>query len=292
MTGLSRRVALLALLAGCGADAEPAAPGCEIRERSLPLPPELRETSGLALGRSAGGILWAHNDSGDEPRVYALGPRGEPLGAARVAGARNRDWEDVAAGPCPAGSCLYIADTGDNGGTREEVHLYRIPEPEPGAPASPVRAERFAVRYPGGPRDAEAVFVLPSGEVFLISKGGRSPAELYRYPLPLRAGETVELERVTALRPAAEGEVFQVTGAAASPDGEWVAVRAYRSLMLYRTDELLAGAAEPALRVDLTPVGEAQGEAVAIADDGTVVLGSEGARGTAATLALLRCGLP
>lgn len=296
--GLRRRLrgglaaALLALGAGCAPAEEAAAPGCQVVERSLPLPPELDEASGVAIGRRAAGVLWAHNDSGDDPVVYAVGAAGEPLGAVRVPGAEHRDWEDLAVGPCPAGSCLYVGDIGDNAGRRAEVHLYRFPEPEPGAPAGGGRAERFRMRYPGGPRDAEALFVLPSGEVFVISKGGRGPAELFRYPLPLRAGEGVELERVASLAPAAApGEVLQVTGADASPDGGWVAVRAYRTLLLYRAGPLLAGDVEPALRVDLTPVGEAQGEAVALADDGTVVLASEGARGLPGTMAVLRCDL-
>ena len=83
------------------------------------------------------------------------------------------------------------------------------------------------------------------------------------------------------------------TGADASPDGAWIAVRRYKRLDLYRTPALLGGDTVPALRADLTPVGEAQGEAVALRDDGLVVLTSEaGFKHAPATLAMLACTLP
>ncbi len=266
-------------------------PGCDIRDRSIVLPTELSESSGVAFSRTSPGVLWTHNDSGDGPTVYALDAAGELLGEVRVEGANNRDWEDIAVGPCPAGSCLYLADTGDNDGKRDDVDLYRVPEPDPRSVAS-AAAERYRIRYPEGPRDAEALFVLPSGQPFVITKGRREPVELFRYPLPLRPDETVTLERVATIEPAAQDEVLQVTGADAGPDGEWIAVRAYRALMLYRTVDLLAGKTQPALLVDLTPVGEMQGEAIALRDDGTVVLSSEGAQGVPAMMNVMGCSLP
>lgn len=286
------RAGALALCVACGTGEDARAIGCDVRQRSITLPPELSESSGLAMSRRTPGVLWTHNDSGDEPVVYAVGAGGELRGAVRVAGAENRDWEDIAVGPCPAGSCLYVADTGDNEAKRDEVHVYRVPEPDPGASVTAESAERLSMRYPGGPRDVEALFVLPSGELFVITKGRRKPVEVFRYPLPVRPGETVELERVATLKSAAQDEVLQVTGADASPDGEWIAVRAYRALMLHRTEELLAGNAVPVYLTDLTPVAEAQGEAVALADDGTVVLSSEGVKEVPATLTLLTCSLP
>lgn len=289
--------AVLLFCAACAAEdaaSNGLASACQIAERATPLPEGLGESSGLAIGRSAAGVLWTHNDSGNDPVVYAVTPEGRMAGEVRVRGAENRDWEDIALGPCAAGgSCLYIADIGDNDGKRDDVDIYRLPELPGAASESSAPTERFRVRYPGGPRDAEALFVLPSGEVHIVTKGRRESVEVFRYPLPLRAGETVELERVATLHPEARGEVMQVTGADASPDGAWVAVRTYGSLMLFRSSALLAGDSTPALVVDLGPLAEAQGEAVALADDGTVILGSEGGgRRAPATMARLTCSLP
>jgi hypothetical protein len=63
--------------------------------------PGINESSGLAASRSNPGIYWTHNDSGDEPFVYAFDATGESRGVFRVTGAQARDWEDMAVGPGP-----------------------------------------------------------------------------------------------------------------------------------------------------------------------------------------------
>jgi hypothetical protein len=72
-----------------------------------------------------------------------------------------------------------------------------------------------------------------------------------------------------------------------------VAVREYKLLTIYRAAELTAGRVAPVLEVDLTPVGEAQGEGVALLDNGRVVLTSEGGfQGSPGSIAILQCELP
>jgi hypothetical protein len=292
--GRGMLLVLLPLCGACAADAEPraAVEGCPVTQPSTPLPGELDETSGVAASRAHPGILWTHNDSGGDPVVYAVGYDGTLVGAVPVAEARNRDWEDIALGPCPTGECLYIADIGDNSARRDEVTVYRIPEPDPRS-GDPVLAERLRFRYPGGARDAEAIFVLPTGELYVIAKGRREPQTLFRYPAPLRPGETVELEPVAELGPEPDDQSRLISAAGAAPNGEWVAVRNYVAMAIYRTSELLAGRTEPALVVDLTPLGLPQGEALDLLDDGRVVLTSEaGFEEGNATLAILACTLP
>lgn len=266
-------------------------PTCRSVQPQVSLPIEVHESSGVAISRRYPGVLWTHNDAGGDPELFAVDAAGRLLGRVRVPGSTNFDWEDLALGPCPTGECLYIGDIGDNDATRAEIVLYRSAEPDRAAGASEL-AERFPMSYPDGPRDAEALFMLPSGEVFVISKGGDGPIVVYRYPPPLRPGETVMLAPVVEL---SRGEVprrNQVTGADATPDGEWVAIRTYSSLLLYRTRDLLAGRDLSPINVDLIPLGEPQGEAVALNADGTVALTSEGARRNASgTLAILSCAL-
>ncbi len=58
--------------------------------------------SGLAVSRTQPGVLWAHNDSGDAPMLYAIDLKGTAPGEGRGARTPWRiDWEDIAAGPCP-----------------------------------------------------------------------------------------------------------------------------------------------------------------------------------------------
>lgn len=287
----------LLVASACGAQ-ESAAAGareaavsarCEIIERGVPLPRALEETSGLAASRRHAGILWTHNDRGGDPRLYAIDAAGEMRGRVEVRGARARDWEDIAIGPCPSGDCVYIADTGSNRERRETVTIYRVPEPAPDAERT-ARAEAFPVRFPGGPQDTEALFVLPTGALYLVTKGESGPVELFRYPPPLRPDEVVALERVRRIADAPGGRGGKVTGADASADGAWVAIRTYHELLLFRTVGLLAGGRE-AVRVDLRPLGEEQGEGVAFGTGGEMVLTSEaGGRGRA-TLSRLACSL-
>lgn len=290
--------ALLSLLA-CGSErgdtpqAQQTEGSCR-RNATVDLPAELAEASGIAVSRQHTGVFWLHNDSGGDPLLYAVDAVGRLLGTVRVEGAENKDWEDIALGPCPSGTCLYIADTGDNDAKRDDVAIYRVPEPAPGD-AETVPAEKFEMRYPNGPRDTEALFVLPDGSLYLIAKGRDHPVELFRAPsaTALRQDSTVTLRSVRKLSPGPVPQAAQITGADASRDGAVVAVRSYGSLLLYRTRDLLEAAERAPLRVDLAPVGEMQGEGVGVRTGGAVVLASEGAgKNVPGTLSSLQCSLP
>ncbi|HEX8271095.1 MAG TPA: hypothetical protein VF615_00510 [Longimicrobiaceae bacterium] len=268
-----------------------AAATCQVVERSVPLPDEVAESSGLAESRLRPGVFWTHNDSGGDPVLYAVDAGGRLLGTVRVTGAENKDWEDIAAGPCPAGSCLYIGDTGDNAGKRRDVEVYRVPEPVPGAAAT-APAELFKLRYPAGSRDSEALFVLPDGTLYLVTKGRQNPVELFRAPPLRRPGTTATLQRVSGLSSTEPGRINQVTGAAATPDGRRVAVRTYTGLYVFDTAALLSGDEPAADRVDLAPLAEPQGEAVEIRNDGSVFLTSESpGKGDPAVMARLSCSV-
>jgi hypothetical protein len=245
---------------------------CRVVTKETPLPPPVGESSGLAASRKHRGVFWTHNDSGGDPAVYGVSLGGQRVATVTVKDAENGDWEDMAIGPCPGGGdCLYLADTGNNGG-RREISVYRVPEPEL-AERETKDAQRFKARFPEGSPDAEAIFVLPDGAVYLVTKGNQGPVELYRWPLQDKGEATLEFLHRLAPRPEQLGD--RVTGASASPDGQWVAIRTYSTLALYRTPELLAGRG-PAYTTDLSILGEAQGEAVSLGDDGTVVLTTEG----------------
>lgn len=251
-----------------------------------PLPTALLETSGIA--RTADGSLWTHND-GAEARLHRLDEAGWVVQVVRVDGVRALDIEDIDAGPCPdgAGECLWLADIGDNDGERAGVALLIVPLPD--AAASSARATRIAFSYSDGPRDAEALAVLPDGSAVVVTKGRGTPIDAYRLTLDGRGrADVAHLARVAARAPQSRQ---RITGGGASEDGRWIALRSNDHLSLHRTERLLAGDVSPALEYDLRPLREAQGEGVDLASDGSVWLTSEGERGTP-TLARLRCTLP
>jgi hypothetical protein len=241
----------------------------------------VREASGVAASRRAPGLLWTHNDSGD-PVLHAIDVMGIVHGRVRVTGARVVDWEDLAAAPCPEGACLYIADIGDNDTARRSITIYRIPEPRPDQPASEP-ADVWNAIYPDGAHDAEALFAAGSA-LFVVTKDDASATALYRLPVLPKGGREARLERVSHL------PVDRVTGAGASPDGEWVALRTYDALLFYRTQDLVAGRGAEPRRFDLGLLGEPQGEGVAFGSGDLVYAAGEGDR-RGGTLAALRCML-
>jgi hypothetical protein len=141
-------------------------------------------------------------------------------------------------------------------------------------------AEALRLVYPDGAHDAEAMFVTPSGDLFLITKEHAESTALFRLP-SARTGGT--LERVGPLGLALP------TGASASTDGQWVAIRTLHELLFYRTADLIRGGRPAPRRVNLRAAGEPQGEGVALGADGVVYLAGEG--GGAGTMATLRCSL-
>ena len=239
--------------------------------------PELPEGSGVAASRRSPGRFWAHNDSG-EPVVFALDAKGAVQGKVRLPEATVNDWEGIAVGPCPGGSCIYLGDIGDNDAGRRDIAIYRIPEPAD-ASGTVERMDVFRARYPDGAHDAETLLVTPKGEILIVTKGETGPVALYRLPTDARPGGTATLQAVGKPRDggkAAAGE--RITDGAVSPSGEWTALRTKSTLMLYRTDDLMSGNWKEASRASLSGLAEPQGEGVAFGDDRTVYVVGEGGR--------------
>jgi hypothetical protein len=247
--------------------------------------PDLPEASGVTASQRRPGTVWAHNDSG-EAVIFGVDTTGVIRDLVRPHGASVVDWEDIAIGPCPQGSCLYIGDIGDNDATRNRITIYRIPEPAPGV--SDVSTEAFHATYPDGAKNAEALFVDSKGGVFIVSKGDNERVALYRFPISLRPGATVQLQQVGNAQPVRD--IGQITGASTSVDGRYVILRTGGSLVFYRTEEFLRGSWRRAATVNLQELNEPQGEGVAASSGNVIFVVGEG-RGEArpGTLSRLSC---
>jgi len=262
--------------AGDSPDAQ-APVACRLEGAQVPMPEEVHEASGLALSRRSEGVLWTHGDAG-EPVIVAVGEDGQARGVTRVAGATVQNWEDIAAGPCPGGDCLYIADIGDNAANRGQITVYRVPEPDPGA-ASTSPAEALHASYPDGSHDAEAMFLDSAGRIYLVTKGETGPVGVYRFPPSPAPGATVRLEKVLALTETELRRPERITGASASPDGRSVALRTLKSVSIYPLGSLTgADSLSPPAEYDVEAAGEPQGEGIALGTGGEVFLASEGGR--------------
>lgn len=274
-----------------------------VLQELAPLPPELREASGIAVSRTQPGVLWAHNDSGDKAVLYAIDEKGTLLAKASLDGVDAVDWEDIAAGPCPdeaAVACIYVADTGNNNRNRDVLTVFVLAEPSiTGAdPAQPiaVKPRSFRFRYPVEPDDTEALAVLPTGDVTIVTKGrlptisffGFSKADVAR---AVSTGEvlTATAEGNTSISPN-QGLGRWVTSAAVAPDGTTLAVRTYSEIFFYSVERTAQGVRwrdlqKPCFLGDLEP----QGESIDYLDAHTLIIGSETAQGRQGVLHRVQC---
>ena len=243
---------------------------------------ELAELSGLAASTRHEGVLWAHNDSGNSFRVFALDASGKVLATVTLIGLEPKDGarmdlEDIALGPCASGetrSCVYLADIGDNFERREQVRLFRFPEPEV-ADAS-VAVETLAFSYPDKPHDAESLIIeAGTGRLAVITKERGSLGEVFTLD-GLAPGTVTKATHLGTLH--APGEVdYRTTAAALHPSGQRLLLRTYtrvwevRRPEASRLEELVQGEV-----VEVPGPSQAQSEAISWLPGGrSFVLGSE-----------------
>jgi hypothetical protein len=190
------------------------------------------ESSGMVASHRNPGLFWTHNDSGDGPFLYALDRMGHKRGTWYVTGATAVDWEAIASGPGPRADqpYLYVGDIGDNGKERQEITVYRIPEPVIAAadaettrsePRQTEPAEAIRLRYPDSSHNAEALAVQPdTGDLYVITKTSKttSAAVVYKLAEPFSVSTINTLEKVAEIR--VPGVVpGMITDADISPDG-------------------------------------------------------------------------
>lgn len=266
--------------------------------------PRLTETSGLATSRRRDDVLWAINDSGQAPRVHAVGLDGADLGFATIEGVDAVDWEDLASFELDGRSYLLIADTGDNLSWHEQSVLLVVEEPEltgatlaAGATGKP--AWRIPFHFEDGPRDCEAVAVdTEHMRVLLIAKRTEPPG-LYELPLrpnndsipagaiapdlvARRIGDVPGIPPPTRSDVAASrwlGRYFAMpTAFDLSADGRSAVVLTYREAYLYERvadEDWAATLGRPPQRIELPAMAQAEG--IAFARDGrTIFVTSEG----------------
>lgn len=244
---------------------------------------EITESSGLAASKCQAGVFWTHNDSGNGADVFAINAKGEKLGTWRVKGAKNSDWEEIAAFKNEAGTCfLYIGDIGNNVRTRGEFVIYRVKEPaisdadklsnKKNPPATDT-AEWIKFDYPDMRHDAETLLVHPqTGDIYILTKRLSGAAGVYKLSKNFSLTKTNRLEKVSDFTVPAIPNGF-LTGGDISPDGTRVIICDYFSAY----EMVLPNASKTFDEVwketpSIVELGtREQGEAVCYAADGTAV---------------------
>jgi len=240
--------ALITVFACGGAPRDEDSPGRFFTQAGKLQNVDIREASGLARSHRNDKILWAINDSGATPTLYALGADGSDLGSVLLRDATNVDWEDLASFESGGKSWLLVADIGDNDSNRDHVTLYFVEEPVlPQVDLAPAWQLSFA--YPDGPRDAEAIAVDLEHQQILILSKRTIPAVLYAVPLRPHTGELTIARRLGEIssipQPTREDLDraipdndwhWQPTGMDISQDGRSAVILSYRAIYTFKRD--------------------------------------------------------
>lgn len=129
----------------------------------------INEASGMAISRSQSGRMYWINDSGDKGAFYYTAADGSGLTKVKIDNYRPRDTEAMTLTDCPEGTCLVIADIGDNKKKRSEIALIFIKEEAHYTSPVPV-LRKLTFEYPDGAHDAEAMTFLPNGDLMIVTK--------------------------------------------------------------------------------------------------------------------------
>lgn len=201
---------------------------------------EITESSGIAASRCNQNVLWTHNDSGDGAFIFALNEKGGKLGTWKISGAKNKDWEDIAAfQDKQTGKCfLYIGDIGNNERLRSEMTIYRVVEPQISDenknsseknPNETENAEAIKFEYSDMRHDAETLMVNPNtGDIYILTKRLSGASGVYKLAANYSLEKTNTLEKISDFSIPAVPNGF-LTGGDISPDGKRVIICDYFS---------------------------------------------------------------
>ena len=150
--------------------------------KTINLPKVLEETSGLEIYED---YLITHNDSGDKPIIYIFTPKGKLIKEVKLDKLKNKDWEDIAADS----THYYIADTGNNFGTRENLIIYIIDREfnSKGKIKIKYEAQTTFSRDPRNEFDAEGLAVV--GENLMLFSKNRKTLQSQIYVFPKTQGD-------------------------------------------------------------------------------------------------------
>jgi hypothetical protein len=218
---------------------------------------QVTESSGLV---DLGDRVLTVNDSGDDAIVYVVDPRsGETVGRTTYA----EEVEDVEAITTGPDGDVWVGDIGDNAASRTGIRVHRIERPGDGDRR--VESTSYELVYRGGARDAETLLVSPRGRLLLVSKGFLA-GQVWQAPASLREDRPNVLRRLARVG-------GMVTDGAWFPDGRHVVLRDYESASVY---EVTGSRWRRVGGMRLPEQG--QGEGIAVRDDGSLLISSEGRR--------------
>lgn len=268
-------------------------PSREVKLQGLP---QLTESSGICI--SDKGMIWTHNDSGDQAVLYAFDLQGRHRASLKLASTLAVDWEDICIVRHAGKTWIAIGDFGDNNRRRKAVLIHLIecpnvaksPQHENSTPLELIGSPALTIEftYPDGPVDAECLCFDPIKKCLIVGSKEFVGCRLFELPikdLPIfssstgpqaqnddsyapRPSEKSRLVKMPAI-PAATLPFPLATGADISPNGKHLVLCGYGpgALIPRKQDEWDA----PAIHMFPLPKRR-QGEAICFSADGSQLL--------------------
>lgn len=194
----------------------------------------IREASGLVASINNPGMLWTHNDSGNDPDIFLLDEKGEIKCTVHLAGIKNRDWEDIAVGSGPEANknYIYIGEIGDNDAVYPEKILYRLEEPRIAdgvTDTTLTKTDKIEFKLSDGQRDSEALIMDPVSKNFYIFSKRESRVNLYKLSDTLSTTKMMTAERVVENLP-----FTLIVAADISEDGSEILAKNYDNVFYWK----------------------------------------------------------
>ncbi|GAA5083825.1 hypothetical protein GCM10023210_02920 [Chryseobacterium ginsengisoli] len=160
---------------------------------------KIKETSGLSI---LNGELFTFNDSGNSPELFELDKTtGEIINVLKI-NVKNKDWEALT----NDGKNFYIGDFGNNGGTRRDLEIYKVPFETHSLKSDSVKLisfeypeqTEFVPKYLSTDFDAEAMIYL-NGKIHLFTKEWGSKSTSH-YIIDPEISEKQKAEKVESFK--------------------------------------------------------------------------------------------
>lgn len=213
------------------------------------LPKKLKENSGLEILPDSN-LFWLIADGGNKDHLYGIDIQGDIIQDINIKGAKNQDWEDLAA---DESGNIFIGDFGNNRNERKNLVIYRVPNPI-GLKKEDLEAEEIKFSYPEQKEfppddenfvyDAEAVFFL-NDYLYIFTKNRTHPFDgrtlLYKVPAVKGNHKAILLGETTLCE---EIESCMVTAADISPDKKKVVLLSHDRIWLlqnFKEDDFFSG---------------------------------------------------
>ena len=228
----------------------------------------LKEVSGISESQLVDNIIWLHNDSQDNPRIFAINLNGEVIAEVTLKNATNVDWEEikVVKNPNDSQSYIYIGDIGDNLEVRNDYKFYVLQEPiiDTNKRNQQIEVSEYQMinfEYPDKKHDCEAFFV--ENNVIHIFTKRDSMAHYFTLKNPIANNKNIaEFQTKTKIGQfRTRYPTSRIVGADLSNNEQHLLVKSYDSVYYFKasSDWKSTLSAEPQF---VYYVPEVQGEAI------------------------------